>query len=509
MFSFSYSVTRQYPYKWFTPVAIIGGIILTVLFSLVNFFSNAYSMVTTTTNDPDRIEAGRWSGRVPSILTSKIQPSCDDAIILIGSTVNTNQTALSYELLSVDGSPSLAYHNDALGCDVQTVYIDFETYNGRSADLIEKSSWGVAITAEVGCMSAGIQPSNGVAFFRARYDPLTRTHEPGVSSLINVSSNTSTFLWAEALLLGFWTETLTAITHQTAQQLEALELPSSQFNLSSGYLEFTYPTLEDIESADFFSAGQYAFLDDKANIYRGNWSTLSNTSLDQLMTNASWPNIWAPADRFAKALYSAILADFGAIWDVGEYTDDSGRWHVFSRTLTESMITTSDRLHYWTENLTQIWSASTVSNKDVLSFYDGLHMAQYNGTSISPLSFTNSTIAATYTCQIPRLKSGFNIFISILVADLVLLRVAWTLYNFVVCYFLKDRLKDSNSCLGCVERYRDDDIGRRELGIIDDAGEDTTLHGEVIELTDLGGDVEEQADQQSLQRLLIRKPVGG
>ncbi|KAI5198019.1 hypothetical protein E4T39_06985 [Aureobasidium subglaciale] len=41
----SYVVTREYPYKWFTPLALIGGTLFTILFSSFNYFGNAYNMV--------------------------------------------------------------------------------------------------------------------------------------------------------------------------------------------------------------------------------------------------------------------------------------------------------------------------------------------------------------------------------------------------------------------------------------------------------------------------------
>jgi len=50
---FSYNITRPYPFRWFTPLVICGGIILAVLFSLVNFAANGYYMKTVYTNDPN------------------------------------------------------------------------------------------------------------------------------------------------------------------------------------------------------------------------------------------------------------------------------------------------------------------------------------------------------------------------------------------------------------------------------------------------------------------------
>jgi len=50
---FSYPITKPYPYRWFTPVTVVGGIILSVLFSLVNLAANGYYMRTIYTNDPN------------------------------------------------------------------------------------------------------------------------------------------------------------------------------------------------------------------------------------------------------------------------------------------------------------------------------------------------------------------------------------------------------------------------------------------------------------------------
>lgn len=53
-----YNITRPYPLKWFTPAAIIGGLIATVLFTLLNFASNGYLLVVESSLNPNVTEAG-------------------------------------------------------------------------------------------------------------------------------------------------------------------------------------------------------------------------------------------------------------------------------------------------------------------------------------------------------------------------------------------------------------------------------------------------------------------
>ena len=60
-------------------------------------------------------------------------------------------------------------------------------------------------------------------------------------------------------------------------------------------------------------------------------------------------------------------------------------------------------------------------------------------------------------CQDPVLKSRANVLVSILVADLVFLRTAWSLYTQAVGYFLKSRHPDANICDDCLARKKEDE----------------------------------------------------
>jgi hypothetical protein len=51
--TFTYPVSRPYPYRWVTPIVIIGGVIAVVLFSFLNFVSNGYYLSTQIVTDPN------------------------------------------------------------------------------------------------------------------------------------------------------------------------------------------------------------------------------------------------------------------------------------------------------------------------------------------------------------------------------------------------------------------------------------------------------------------------
>lgn len=50
---FSYNVTKPYPFRWFTPVAFLGGVFLATLFSIVNLAGNGYQLKSVYTTDPN------------------------------------------------------------------------------------------------------------------------------------------------------------------------------------------------------------------------------------------------------------------------------------------------------------------------------------------------------------------------------------------------------------------------------------------------------------------------
>lgn len=48
---FEYDLNRPYPFRWFTPVAVIGGLTLLVVFSFINLGANAFDTISVYTND--------------------------------------------------------------------------------------------------------------------------------------------------------------------------------------------------------------------------------------------------------------------------------------------------------------------------------------------------------------------------------------------------------------------------------------------------------------------------
>ncbi|KAI1108008.1 hypothetical protein F5Y14DRAFT_457525 [Nemania sp. NC0429] len=66
-----------------------------------------------------------------------------------------------------------------------------------------------------------------------------------------------------------------------------------------------------------------------------------------------------------------------------------------------------------------------------------------------PLGFAPSVIASTYLCQVPARKGRANLVISLIVADLVFIRVLWALFCLAARRLYLHQDPDANSCEGC------------------------------------------------------------
>lgn len=68
-------------------------------------------------------------------------------------------------------------------------------------------------------------------------------------------------------------------------------------------------------------------------------------------------------------------------------------------------------------------------------------------------------VSTKYLCQVPKRKPIGEIFISVLLPDLVLLQAAWKLYTFLVEQILLRKRDGTRVCEGCVNN----ELARHEL----------------------------------------------
>lgn len=433
---FSYNITRPYPYRWFTPVAVVGAVISIALFSLLNFVANGYDLVVQTSTDPNSTTVSTgWLDRWPSYFTKKVRPTCQPVDVPVGSQLFTNQTALSYTLTAawqlLEGTDStvlssLSYYNNILeNCTVTAIEIDLEALD-RSATQFGYSEWGAVVRTYITC---GFASPGGLTKFN-----LTQTYDyvPSTLSFAGLytflatnflgrdKSTRASLWWGESALSNYY-----VYLTRTMQDIRTNVTENGQAGIRKGTIYFTpgNGAVADIKSLQFFDI-DYRFLVDLA---LGDFRVISpgrSITVTELDQGQVYPNVWVIADSLAKSAYSTVLVDLGQAMSKPNF------------------LTSTGDLEYFTSNFSMIQQHK--ANADPGPEADVDYNTAKNGTGA--LGTTPSIISMRYICQVPQLKSTGNLIVSILVADLVLLQATWKLFKLVTDMYLLKSRPESNQC---------------------------------------------------------------
>ncbi|KAM0713344.1 hypothetical protein Q7P35_000796 [Cladosporium inversicolor] len=98
-FRFEHNLTRPYPFKWYTPAVLAVFTIATIVFSVLNYASNGYTLQAAYLCDPQPEPwpgMDSWCKNRPASLVGGNKPSCQPASIPVGSVLFTNNGALSW-----------------------------------------------------------------------------------------------------------------------------------------------------------------------------------------------------------------------------------------------------------------------------------------------------------------------------------------------------------------------------------------------------------------------------
>ncbi len=415
-----------------------------MLVSFANFVASGYELTSTYTSDPSTVNKDLWFKHWPEWLRNNIDATCQPAHLLVNSQFFTNQTALSYTLTSIaiteDGasstSPSLPYLDNVMGdCEVLDITMDFDRSQTQNPTrLAHGGACAIDVRAYSTCTTHG--PNGLTRFnFSSLYNPEQGFDSPGSSSLIGTNATAKASLWwAQQLLLSYWFDTNIAL-------YKAVGDPYSTYNSGRGIQQgaanfYRIASQQDIEKLDFFALWfEFTGTEDKT-YYMGNRLSVLSFLEEPNMAGSFGPPIWLQADKLAKAMYSAVMTDLGQVSlpRSSNIVADPGVLHTFSKDLalihdTAYIIGTPSELHG--------------------VVLDGTYEDLRDSIGSGPLKITPSVISTNYLCSVPKLKSTGNIFISILLADLVLLNAAWVVYCLIVERFFV-RSPTAGYCEGCL-----------------------------------------------------------
>jgi hypothetical protein len=205
--SFSYSVSRKYPYKWFTWFVIIGGICASVFFSILNLAADGYVLNVEYAFDYNQtVATKRWTQRFPFSLVDKSVANCQSQLIQVNSQFLTNNSALQYTLTGAEDAnstlPALEYTNNLLrNCSVAFIEIDLESTQ-RTAAQQGWGPWGPKAFAQLSCLINNNKVPTSINLTVA-YEFLTPTIETGIAfSFVQSPSNQTdaSLWWGQSLL---------------------------------------------------------------------------------------------------------------------------------------------------------------------------------------------------------------------------------------------------------------------------------------------------------------------
>ncbi|KAL3293938.1 hypothetical protein RB213_015246 [Colletotrichum asianum] len=453
---FSYSITRPYPFRWFTPVVIIGGFILTAIFTLLNLSSSVYyTKAIYTTNPNATIEKlnARWFRRAPFNWQGDAKAECQPALLSVGSSISTANLGFRYQITGIRPVPgndqpssslpgSMRYMNSLLqNCQVQEIFISLKkvdpskppssTWNSWEDSSVTSTLWCIVLSDE-GAKNVTMKASNNNAQRNFNY------------VLVDDPKTHASVWWGTRLLNAYLNGVLT-----TASQTR---LPDDSVAVARGGMRYMpNPSNDDIRSDDFFYARWFWNLEDGLN--KNNDGRIHDPGYN--MKNSYWSPALTEGLHVAKLLHSLFAQDLGSCSSPNLLLDeDSLKFAILSPNnmnrkpggLLNS--TGPDRLDGFFFN--QIPTPGrTLGNPG-----EGLTSLKNSFERFKPLmgslSCKETTLVAEYLCSVPEKKSIGVLLCSLVLANLVFLQAAWKLLQWTAGSLVTKRDSSAMICEGCV-----------------------------------------------------------
>ncbi|EUC49782.1 hypothetical protein COCMIDRAFT_22560 [Bipolaris oryzae ATCC 44560] len=313
---FSYTLTKPYPFLWFTPVAIVGGILASVLFSFLNLATSGYDTVTVTTSEPNAtITNTTYFHNWPSFKTSKIRPTCEPQRLPVYEYYYTNNTAFPYQLYSIDNHGTeewttyladIAHLNNPLTeCEFQQICIRFE--DERDDDFGERSS----LDAFLSCV-VDIETGRKKIGLVANYSPRQEKQSFPLSMDRN---QTASLWWGKSLISWYFAQTMYEMRQAAYMPVNLTMGSTEEYYMNEGQVFFlTIPQISDAEQFKSdswmeFKPACFFFPDRGATRFANTWKC----DREAKYRYKEFRQIWYYAEMLAKSFYTTIMADLGQI----------------------------------------------------------------------------------------------------------------------------------------------------------------------------------------------------
>lgn len=429
----SYPVTRPFLIKRFTVFVAIEFAVAIVLFSLINYTSTGFVMVSEYSTNPNATESQKVIHGVPDLLTAKSKPTCQPIDMDIGTNFQTSNLALTYTLNAVvpvngSGNGTFIYHNNRLeDCYIDTIQLNIESLD-RTAAQIGWINYGVDLLASVRCNVVQSSGNTSIGFTAAynHIPPTVRIYD-GLSALaVSNATTEGSLVWAKNTVDMYWVDlALSWSQNQNDNRVQGDNVSSK------GVVYFQMGEVQDgITSFNFLSGMSRLLVISNDQVTEpGPGGVMSVTTL--MEDPATYGVFWPSADALAKSFHSMIMTDLGQVG------------------YTPNIFANEELLTWFSSNFSRI-------SQDALSYnpllLDNLYNKTYDVTTspTGPLEIHPSVISAGYLCQVPRRKSLGDLFVSLLIADLVFLQALWKITMFLASKFVQHKDSKANWCQGCL-----------------------------------------------------------
>ncbi|EQB48054.1 hypothetical protein CGLO_12750 [Colletotrichum gloeosporioides Cg-14] len=313
---FEYSITRPYPFRWFTPAAIVGGLILAIVFTLVNFSSNGFYLKTIYTKSLNTTEASftsRWFQKRPFNWQNDMNAECQPHLLTVGSSFFTSNLGFNYKVKSIKprqtdterlvphltNLPAIGYRNTTLeDCHLDTLKINLiksDNTQGPSWWL----SWGRStVAANLRCIiisDSGLVDVTIDAEYSGESDAVIHDY------VLDDDYETSSSVWWGSRLSNAYLGGVLTATSQVVVTRDNQYLTSAQLSFTAN------TTTKDIRSNSFFNL-QWWLAFSNAGISHSGMQDLGDTGYDSDYFVAA---PFAEGLHYARLMHSLFAIDLG------------------------------------------------------------------------------------------------------------------------------------------------------------------------------------------------------
>jgi hypothetical protein len=473
----TYNITRPYPYRWYTPVLVVGFVIAAAFFSFVNYVSSGYTLQAAYLSDSNATTwstSNSWLNHWPSAFVGSIKPTCQPSLIPVGTTTMTNNSALSWTIANVtshskDGIrtlPSLIYKSHTLeDCQCRSITVYLDSYLGvRNAPQVDWSYWGAEVEGRMYCRV--YNPDLTYINMTANYNLLPRSAFENNETYNFPGRNRSqnSLWWAESVLSVTWWDLVDAMREVSTNYTSGVFTLTLNDTITDQALKFDKRSLALV--APQIGAVHISLGTSEAITHT--WPgapALTSMATFSAEANAVGTAMASPVSLRRRQTIQAAAASAASTSDNVDLWQVEALGRAFLSTMWTDLGQQQQKLNIFSDpvlllessqNMTATGSRLASASHEHFFGPETKPYVHYE-TDDASLRVHPSIIATNYLCQIPQRKPWGSLITSVLVADLVFLRTLWAIVTFVASYFTKRHDPTANSCDTCLRAFDTDE----------------------------------------------------